>query len=1057
MPALLPTAQLPPAQLIAQVERHGLDTQPLPPQPIFGQIDGMAWWHILGIARFWEPQHYAVVARCVEDVLTGLHGLGATPALLMHAAAGELRLYVGVQPEKSAVLEPVLRGAFPGIALALAAPHMGATLKDQRMFACSGQITGIPTLKVAPPEPQRNGSGASTTLPPVQQVERLVRGMGRASWGYYVRAVPIEPADVLRWSAQALELIKLYDEQARMSRQVRDGLSVQGDRLAQQCLALLERQFERLERGKAQGMWRAEACFFAAEALALAQLAGLIRAIFAGADSRPEPLRTRMHTPAAAPVPLDYIQTVLHTAELATLMQLPTEEAPGYQVSDYARFDLALAPGSTAESDAIDIGAIVDGDSPTGQQFRIARRDLAKHGLVVGVTGSGKTNTCFGLLERIWDGGRGQPFLVIEPAKAEYRSLLRLMPGQLRVYTLGDERYAPFRLNPFEFECQDAEGRIHVQTHIDYLKSVFNAAFVLYAPMPYVLETCLHEIYEDRGWNLTTSAVERRLPVGKRGREAEYSVFPALQDLYAKIDPVVDRLGYDDRIQQDVKAGLKARIGSLLLGGKGLMLNTRRSLPVKELLRTPTVLELERVGDDDEKAFLIGLLLTRLYEYRVVEGRREMGGDERLRHVLLIEEAHRLLQNVSTAQDTESANPRGKAVESFANMLAEIRAYGQGVLIAEQIPTKLTPDAIKNTNLKVLHRTVAADEREVMAGAMNLDEAQARAVTSLRTGQAAVYAEGSDRPYLVKIGQAKGVGGRAAQAPTDAQVRQAMTAAHAFDAAIYQPRPGCERCGLWKSDPAHCATIRNLALTVQESQGFGEAYRRYILSLAEEPARVVQGYPDVLQQIKQAVRLADDRELRDVALCALVHRSAVQVEQQGEYYSAMYPALAESHALLLSALAPIVKNFRNDQDALAGLSQHAEPKAQAYGRSMAVLTQQPTGPFAGCIFCQAKCRFGFDMAPLARDEALQRDVLSAIENIQHDGLMWARLADIRRQAAGRALGANDRQRATAAAVCFAAQVGAALKFSGDSQRKLAKNIRDRLAAAKGAGESDTQA
>jgi hypothetical protein len=1045
MITLLPTAQLPAAQLIAQIERHALDTQPVPPQPIFGQIDSLAWLYVRGMARFWEQP--GVIARCTEDALVGLHGGMATAALLLHALEGELRLYLGMPPERSGVLEPVLRGAFPGIALAPAPQRLGTTLRQQGMFASSGQITGIPTLKAGTPDPQANNGAAG--MPPVQQIERVIRGMGRANWGFYVHAVPVEPGEVLRWSAQALELIRLYDEQARMTRQIRDGLSVQGDRQAQQCVALLERQLERLDRGKSQGMWRVESSFFAVAPTALAQLAGLLRATYAGAESRPEPLRARAHTPAAAPVPIEHVQTILHTGELAALMQLPGEEAPGYYVRDYARFDLALPAGTPGDADMIAIGAVLDGDQPTGQVFNVARDDLAKHGLVVGVTGSGKTNTCFGLLEQIWQGGRGQPFLVIEPAKAEYRNLLHMMPGQMRVYTLGDERYAPFRLNPFEFECQDAEARVHVQTHIDYLKSVFNAAFVLYAPMPYVLETCLHEVYQDRGWNLTTSAIERRLPPGKRGREAEYPVFPTLQDLYIKIDAVVDRLGYDERIQQDVKAGLKARIGSLLLGGKGLMLNTRRSLPIGELLRRPIILELERVGDDDEKAFLIGLLLTRLYEHRVVESRKQAHSDERLRHVLLIEEAHRLLQNVSTAQDTESANPRGKAVESFANMLAEIRAYGQGVLIAEQIPTKLTPDAIKNTNLKILHRTVAADERKVMAGAMNLDQAQARAITALGTGHAAIYAEGADRPYLVKIGQAKGAGGRAAARPADAQLRLTLVSSNTFDDAIYKPRPGCERCGLWKSHPARCATIRDTALAAQAHAGFAEAYRRYTLSLAEEPARAVQGYPDLLQQLKQLARPGDEQELRDVALCDLIHRSAEEVEQQGQHYGIPYDALADMHHALLAVLTPVVKNFQNDQAALAILHQHVETKAHSYGQLMRKLTEQPNGPFAGCIFCEARCRYGFDLAPLAADTSLQRDVLGAIERIQDDTQMWARLAEISRAAAARAITVSDARQNQAAALCFACQAGAALKFSGDSQRKLAKNTRDTLAKMKG--------
>jgi hypothetical protein len=273
-----------------------------------------------------------------------------------------------------------------------------------------------------------------------------------------------------------------------------------------------------------------------------------------------------------------------------------------------------------------------------------------------------------------------------------------------------------------------------------------------------------------------------------------------------------------------------------------------------------------------------------------------------------------------------------------------------------------------------------------------------------------------------------------------------MLAANAFDDAIYQPRPGCERCGLWKSQPARCATIRNLALTVQSSPQFMATYRRYALSLAEEPARAVHGYPEVLQQIKQSVRPADEQELHDIAVCALVHCSAEQIEQQGAHYAMPYPDVAETHAMLLSVLVPVARNFQNDQAALASLRQHAEPKARALGQRMIMLTAQTTGPFAGCVFCQARCRYGFELAPLARDAALQRDVLDALQTIPDDEQMWTRIAQICREAARLALDVGESSPAQAAALCFAAQVGPALKFSSDSQRKLARNVRDAFAA-----------
>jgi hypothetical protein len=193
------------------------------------------------------------------------------------------------------------------------------------------------------------------------------------------------------------------------------------------------------------------------------------------------------------------------------------------------------------------------------------------------------------------------------------------------------------------------------------------------------------------------------------------------------------------------------------------MLDVRRSLPMGELLQAPTVLELEGMGDDDDKAFVMGLLLVRLLEHR-----RAASGRPGLEHLLVVEEAHRLLTQVGPRRGEEQGDPRGKAVETFTNLLAEIRAYGQGVIVADQVPVRLAPEVVKNTGLKVAHRVVAVDDRAVLAGTMAMDEEQARAVGTLGAGEAAVFGEGDDRPILVKIPLVKDMPGR--EPPTDAQL-----------------------------------------------------------------------------------------------------------------------------------------------------------------------------------------------------------------------------------------------------------------------------------------------
>jgi len=205
-------------------------------------------------------------------------------------------------------------------------------------------------------------------------------------------------------------------------------------------------------------------------------------------------------------------------------------------------------------------------------------------------------------------------------------------------------------------------------------------------------------------------------------------------------------MGYHQEVQSNVKAALQARVYSLMIGGKGAMLNTPKSVPIEELLSRPVVMELEDLGDDETKSFVIGILLVQLYEYRKSQMTK---GSKQLSHILMVEEAHRLLKNVS--ESGEGGNTRAKSVEFFCNLLAEIRTFGQGILIADQIPTKLAPDTIKNTNLKIVHRTVALEDRETIGRAMNMSPEQIEYLSSLRRGYAAVYAEGDNRPKCVKL------------------------------------------------------------------------------------------------------------------------------------------------------------------------------------------------------------------------------------------------------------------------------------------------------------------
>ena len=215
---------------------------------------------------------------------------------------------------------------------------------------------------------------------------------------------------------------------------------------------------------------------------------------------------------------------------------------------------------------------------------------------------------------------------------------------------------------------------------------------------------------------------------------------------------VEEELKYDGEVAGNVKTAMKVRLENLCVGAKGYTFNTNEFLDFNEMLEKNMVFELEGLADDSDKAFSVGLLVIFINEYRQVQ--KEISGSQKkgLQHLLVIEEAHRLLKNVETERSTEmSGNPKGKAVEHFTNMIAEMRSYGQGVIVAEQIPTKLAPDVIKNSSTKIVQRIVSADDQQTIANTIGITSDDAIQLGSLETGFAYCHKEGMVLPTPVKI------------------------------------------------------------------------------------------------------------------------------------------------------------------------------------------------------------------------------------------------------------------------------------------------------------------
>lgn len=732
-------------------------------------LPNLRFIRINGLPDFWKEQTPEAYNHVFEQIPGTLVRQDSNFAFLICGTSTGIHIYMGANLSDCTTLSSALRGFLPGV-------RLGEPCSISNIApACSlgGILIGQPT------ELETQSGIVPLPLP----VDNICRGMAGSPFTVMVLASRRSNIETIRFRKRAIELMRQMSVYRRSDQElIQQARGSQENYEVQEYIAHLQITADVLQEGISSGLWQTSVYYAANDPPTALRLQGILKGSY---NVRPQTvcqpviclnmydirdyicpecalMLDSVDYENASPIGFEdaetnrvyfyndrLFQTTLSGKQLSLLCRLPQHEYPGFFIDSYVEFDTCNRVDSD-DKQWVRIGTVTQpGQGQEGFEnnpYTLEINDFTRHLLVIGITGGGKSNTSKSLLQTLW-GQYHKPFLVIESAKREYHELMKLDPpdvqgnfSELCVFTMGDDNVLPYRINPFE--CIPGVG---LQTHIDYVLSSFNAAFDMAPPMPYVLESSVFEIYEDRGWDVTTGQ-------NRYGR----TDFPTLTDLYYKIDEVVNRMGYYIEVQNNVKAALKARVGSLRIGGKGLMLDTPRSIPIGELLNKPVVLELEDLADDDTKAFVIGVLMVQLYEYRkgqsLLAAERGIGGDvpassKSFQHLLVIEEAHRLLKRVEPG----SSPTRAKSVDFFCNMLAEIRSYGQGLMICDQVPTKLAPDVLKNTNLKLIHRTVMEEDRRAVGAAMNMTEPQMEYLSSLRRGCAAAFAEGDNRPKLVMM------------------------------------------------------------------------------------------------------------------------------------------------------------------------------------------------------------------------------------------------------------------------------------------------------------------
>lgn len=522
----------------------------------------------------------------------------------------------------------------------------------------------------------------------------------------------------------------------------------------EQLLSKIDHHLERIDEAKTYGGWNSAAYFIGDDSAASTTIASIFLGLVRGNKSSHEDFALTTWTsdkksnvikwlenfnhPQLEPsfseqihVPHITPATLISGKEMAIHMSLPRRSTSTVSVVETQAFGRQVRrldnTSSNGKERKLILGNMRHLWENLPQKIELNLDQLSSHVFVSGSTGAGKSNTLYEILNQI--SIAGIPFLVIEPAKGEYKHVFGNR-SNVKVFGTNPIYSALLKINPFRFPVG-----IHVLEHVDRLVEIFNVCWPMYAAMPAVLKDAILQAYQESGWDLDLST-----------NRYNDELFPTFLDLLHTLQSVIKASEYSEELKSNYIGSLSTRIKSLTNGLNGQIFSANE-IDNDVLFNKNVIIDLSRVGSSETKALIMGILVMRLSEHRIATG----GMNQPLRHVTILEEAHNILKRSPTEGGAEGAGLAGKSVEMLTNAIAEMRTYGEGFIIVDQSPSAVDIAAIRNTNTKIIMRLPDETDRRLVGKSVALRDEQLDEIAKLPKGVAIVYQNDWLEPVLCQI------------------------------------------------------------------------------------------------------------------------------------------------------------------------------------------------------------------------------------------------------------------------------------------------------------------
>lgn len=339
-------------------------------------------------------------------------------------------------------------------------------------------------------------------------------------------------------------------------------------------------------------------------------------------------------------------------------------------------------------------GEFMLGLDPDGHPLGVTRRQLNEHMLVVGRTGAGKTTFFYNVMDTLNE--KDVPFLVFD-FKNDYRDVAADL--DLTVVNWQELKFNPLSPPPGVSDERWAEALAQTWAHSMGFMTLSKSYFL----------NKLQELYRV----CAEGVADGRYP----------SLFE-LRDLVA-----VDDMPYASP-RYRAKERTAGRL-SMLTGFSGSIFDCSSGYAIEELLDRNVVLELQEPVREVQQ-FVIETLLTWIFYYREAQDHRDG-----LRHMVLFDEA-KMVFDRQREEDTDIPHP------PVTDLMGRIRAFGEGLVVADHEPSKLSDSVKANTHLKLWMSLGSGKDAAEMADTFGIEEDQEEYARLLDRGEAVVKSAGED-------------------------------------------------------------------------------------------------------------------------------------------------------------------------------------------------------------------------------------------------------------------------------------------------------------------------